>query len=1244
MFNDDGEPFGTQWQRLRKEKRLTQERLAELMRCDVGYISQIENGHRLPSKDFAERADTALDANGGLFAAWAVEGCPFPGLRPFSRRESRWFQGRAQAAEVLFGLIRSRAENGGGSVLLTGDSGAGKSSLLAAGLEPLLRKRSLIRGVRKGTPSVAFTPTSDPMAALQAARVATADIAGPVVWIIDQLEELFTATDDVRVHEEFLDEITRPTTRQGHPVVVVLGVRQDYYSRCMAHPDIRAAVTTGHLALGPMTADEVRHAIEQPAQDAGIVFETGLVDVLLNDLGLDLTRSTATYDPVRLPLLAHTLRQLWLRATDNLLTLTDYQELKGLAGSVATTAEGAWDRFTATEQAAAKPMLLALVHLEENADPARRSAPREQLLAATGDTEVGARLLDAFTDWQVRLLAATDDGITFSHEAVLREWPRLAGWITDDREDILTHRRLTTAAQQWHRDNKSVDALLSAGRTEEFQRWVEHSHHHTPIGAAEREFLDASVEYHAQLTQQERQRQEHLRIVAEKLASQHRRLKKLVVALTLVGVVLIAATLFALDAKRNEADQFRRSHAHEQATISYIVRSGEPEVGGLLAVQAFRANPDVQTRSALLNTQVDRFLGRIVASDLPLYGVAYSPDGTLIAASGYDQFVRLWDARDRRELAAWTTGTKGGSAVTFSRDSRRVANAHDGTLRIWSTTGTEPVVERHGLKSGMSNLAFSPDGTILAALAQHTKEGPTDVQFFDAVTLDRVPGPRGDIGAGATVVAFSEDTGMFAIAGKDSVQVWRTLDAEPITVDRPPAQHRPIALAMSRDGRILVVSDYSGWVTWFDLGDSGREVRSEKFSSAAWGLDLTPDGTVVAIGLDDHSVQLFDTAAATGPAIASLVGHTNSIHRLTFNTDGTTLLTASSDGTIGTWDTADLGSLHPAAPAAAFAYSRNGRTHAVAAADGSVHLWHSATGYRRQQLPGSPREPTGLAFAADDRFLVHGGADGLRVLDTATSAVLPLGTTAVDALAVSEDTNTVAVAWDTNVVELWDAREWRPLGVLPTADPDPLISLAFGGNTHLAAGSYTNSLTVWDLSGAKPERSDYIRTRSDVTAVAFSPDMRLLAYATAQGRINTHDISTRKPLGAEPDHELAVLHPDAVDQRTAGLRHFARSLTFSPDSQFLSAASDDGIIRLWQTRSDSASQPYAVLTAQGGATTAAVFELTGRHLISVDASGVVRRWNLAVDDAATKACTVAGISDPTRWLDRDTALLDKNSC
>ena len=144
------------------------------------------------------------------------------------------------------------------------------------------------------------------------------DIAGTPndLLLIDQFEELFTLCDDEERRRAFIDALL------VFPGPVVIGVRADLYGQLSTHAGLARAVAEEHILLGPMTDDELRRAVTEPARLAGLRLEPGLVDLALGDVA---------GEPGALPLLSHALRATWERRNGRTLTIEGYRESGGVA-------------------------------------------------------------------------------------------------------------------------------------------------------------------------------------------------------------------------------------------------------------------------------------------------------------------------------------------------------------------------------------------------------------------------------------------------------------------------------------------------------------------------------------------------------------------------------------------------------------------------------------------------------------------------------------------------------------------------------------------------------------------------------------------------------------------------------------------------------------------------------------------------------------------------------------------------
>ncbi|MGH3863244.1 helix-turn-helix domain-containing protein, partial [Actinokineospora sp.] len=244
--------FGAELRRWRIKRELSLSGLARLVHYSKGYLSKIENGDKPPNPDIARRCDEALRADGQLVSL--VPGptvsiptqaespeqalCPFRGLAAFTAAEADWFFGRERVVAELVERV-AECRDKGVPVTVVAPSGAGKSSLLRAGLVPALSRGVLPWAGSAQWPVVVFTPTANPCAEL-ARRLEHLDVENCVV-VIDQFEEAFALCANPGLRARFLDEVCALATR----FPVVLGVRADFYGQLLGHPGLARSLREG---------------------------------------------------------------------------------------------------------------------------------------------------------------------------------------------------------------------------------------------------------------------------------------------------------------------------------------------------------------------------------------------------------------------------------------------------------------------------------------------------------------------------------------------------------------------------------------------------------------------------------------------------------------------------------------------------------------------------------------------------------------------------------------------------------------------------------------------------------------------------------------------------------------------------------------------------------------------------------------------------------------------------------------
>ncbi|WP_157555259.1 ATP-binding protein [Nocardia crassostreae] len=425
--------------------------------------------------------------------------CPYPGLNSYRPHNRSLFFGRTRATTELTALVHDAT----GIVAVVGASGAGKSSLLAAGLTPAFDDREIITltpgrhplrallnatrptpsteqesgSTDQDTPASSSNPGTVPDSGAVPGRPAAseptpADTLSALaprrdlprrLLIIDQFEELFTACADERAREDFLTALDRCATRTDDPITVVIALRADFYAHCLNYLILQEALEHRAYLLGPMRTDELAQAISCPARAVGLDLESGLEELVITELcGAGGHPGRRTYDPGALPLLSHVMAATWQHREGRRLTITGYRKAGGVVGSVAETAEHAWTELSSTQQAAAKEILLGLVTVGQDSHDTRRIAQRPDLLRRNAAPEDATAALELLA--RTRLITLDADAVTLTHEIVLTAWPRLRTWIDEDRVGYLVRQRLETDAAEWAAQDRDSSLLYRGTR------------------------------------------------------------------------------------------------------------------------------------------------------------------------------------------------------------------------------------------------------------------------------------------------------------------------------------------------------------------------------------------------------------------------------------------------------------------------------------------------------------------------------------------------------------------------------------------------------------------------------------------------------------------------------------------------------------------------------------------------------------------------------------------------------------
>ncbi|MDQ0575801.1 nSTAND1 domain-containing NTPase [Agromyces albus] len=529
--------------------RSARERLAD----ELG----IEPGAELVALESAIlHQDASLDAP--LRPELTSADCPYRGLQPFGTDDAEEFFGRD--ADVQAALARL---SGLPFLAISGASGAGKSSLVLAGIVPALRAR--------GDLVVVLGSGATPIARL---RDALSGRGNADVVVIDQFEELFhSGLPDAHVAE--FSALIADAVAVGQRVIVA--VRADFLSSCAAEPSIGPLFAAGVHLVGPLGPDGLRSAIEEPARLAGLRLEPGLVELILRD---------AAGAPGVLPHVSHALVETWLRREGATLTVAGYEDSGGISGAIAKSADQLYLSLDPDARATCRATFLRLVEISADGAPMRRRIPITPMRQDAAHDRVLTSLARA------RLVSADEDSLIVAHESLATAWPRLRGWLEDDTEGVRAMSALASAVSTWEADGRPDEDLYRGARLNAVLAWRD---------AADPELTESEVDFLEASAEQERAAIDEIEHRAKHDRRQNRRLRVLLAAAVTLFAVAVTAGGFVAAGSTETAHQRETAQIEALTSTALSLRGTDRDVAALLAAEAHRRWPDdPRTRSALM--------------------------------------------------------------------------------------------------------------------------------------------------------------------------------------------------------------------------------------------------------------------------------------------------------------------------------------------------------------------------------------------------------------------------------------------------------------------------------------------------------------------------------------------------------------------------------------------------------------------------------------------------------------------
>ena len=1255
--------FGDLLKYLRRRAGLTQLELSIAVNYSDAQISRLEQNERLPdlatltarflpalhAEDQPEVAARLLE----LAATVRREDAPATGLPPykglyyFDESDAELFFGREALTETLVDRLNVGLKSDHRFLAIVGASGSGKSSVVRAGLIPALRWRQ----PSSGWPVYVMTPTSHPLDALAVSlqgdtrhgpsvgklvddliynsqvlhttiksMAETADVAHALL-VVDQFEELFTLCRSEAEQAAFVENLLNAALQPAGTAVVIIVLRADFYAHCARFDLLRQALSQYQEYIGPMTVKELRRAIEGPARHGHWEFESGLIEFLLHDVGADVGHVP---EPGALPLLSHALLATWQRRRGRMLTHSGYTASGGVRGAIAETAEAVFhDQLEPEQRVIARQIFMRLTEIGDDTTTAdtRRRVNFDELVSKPEDSQMVHEVLLTLAD--ARLITTDQNTAEVAHEALIREWPTLRGWLDENREGLRLHRHLTEAAQEWESMGRDPGVLYRGARLAQALEW---SHAHADdFNLLERSFLEASQTLtNQEAIEREAQRQRELdaarrlaeteRTHAEEQTQSNRRLRQRAIYLTIAFIIVgvLALVAFGFGQRATRAEHLATSRELAAASVNNL--QVDPERSILLALRALDEVDTLEARNALHRALPElHLLLSIPAHSGSVPDVTFNPDGTRLASINDDGTAMLWDALSGEQLITMvnkdsypSTGVP--RSVAFSPDGKTLVTSDATQVILWEATSGErlftlagqSIGTTTGYNLGAGQISFSPDGERLAVA---NMDGASKV--WDLATQTEVLSFTSGAQP-AKAIAYSPDGNLLATGGDEGiVKIWDADSGEELlAMSLGGIIH---SVAFSPEGNRLTAASEDGSAKIWD-SKTGQELLSLPRLSGMYDIAYLSDGNLVTAG-QDGTTRVWDSTS--GQQLLVLAGHSSTVIGVAGSPDGKRIATSGYDGTLKIWDATPGRELLTIQEHGDIVwdveYSPDGKRIASASMDGTAKLWDADSDQLLMTLVkgSNPTDGfTSLAFSPDGEQIATGGLDGTVTLWDSRSgnklSTLSGHNNLVFDLAFSPDGARLAsAAWD-GTAKVWDLLSGKEITTFSGHRMNSYISgITFSADgKRLYSGADDKFVRVWDAATGK-ELGVLSGEGREIYGVVLSPDGNLLAISNQDGAITLWDVESGNKLSTLSGH--------------AGL---VNRLAFSRDGKLLASAGFDRLAKVWDV---STGEELVSLYGNTGNVFGVSFSPDGQTLVTAGGDGTIRMYTLQLENLVALA-------------------------
>ncbi|MEH2048127.1 nSTAND1 domain-containing NTPase, partial [Nostoc sp.] len=495
-----------------------------------------------------------------------------------------------------------------------------------------------------------------------------------------------------------------------------------------------------------------------------------------------------------------------------------------------------------------------------------------------------------------------------------------------------------------------------------------------------------------------------------------------------------------------------------------------------------------------------------------------------------------------------------------------------------------------GHSSAVRSVAYSPNGHQLASASDDNTIKIWDVS--SGKLLKSLTGHSKEVNS----VAYSPNGQQLASASRDNtIKIW-DVSSQKIIKTLTGHSNEVKSVAYSPNGHQLASSSRDNTIKIWDVS-SGKLLKSlTGHSKEVNSIAYSPNGQQLASASADKTIKIWDVNSQK--ILKTLTGHNDVVMSVAYSPSGHQLASASYDKTVKIWDVSSgklfKSPIGHSSVVFSVAYSRDGQQLASTSDDNTIKIWDVSSHKLLKTLSGHSARVYSVAYSPNGQQLASASWDKtIKIWDVSSGQLFKSLTDhskEVNSIAYSPNGEELVSASDDKTVKIWDVSSSKLFKTF-TGHSDRVISATYSPNgQELASASADKTIKIWDVNSKKILKT-LTGHKSTVISVAYSPNGHQLASASVDKTVKIWDVSSGQLLKTFTGHN-----------------HWVISVAYSPNGQQLASASADNTIKIWDV---SSGQLLKTFTGHSNWVISVAYSPNGQQLASASADNTIKIWDVS---------------------------------